>query len=53
MHRLLLGLVLSGTAAAHDGHGAASGLHLHASDLFGLVLVAALIGGWCLLRGRR
>jgi hypothetical protein len=53
MHRFMLLMACAGSAAAHDGRGAASAAHLHASDLFGLVLIAAAVGGWCLLRGRR
>jgi hypothetical protein len=43
----------SATTWAHDGHGVA-GTHLHASDVFGL-LVLALAGAWWLNRrgGRR
>jgi hypothetical protein len=53
MHRFVLLMTLVSAAVAHDGHGAAPGAHLHASDLFGLVLIVALVGGWLLLRGRR
>jgi hypothetical protein len=53
MHRFVLLMSVSGAALAHEGHGAAPVMHLHASDLFGLVLIAALAGGWWLLRGRR
>jgi hypothetical protein len=53
MHRMMLmSMFLVGSAAAHDGHGVA-GVHLHASDAFGFVLIAAVLGGWWLLRGRR
>jgi hypothetical protein len=55
MHRMmLLSLLMSlaGSAAAHDGHGIA-GVHLHASDGFGFVLIALAAGGWWLWRGRR
>ena len=52
MHRFLLLMGAAGTAAAHGGHGPA-GAHLHASDVFGFVLVVALVGAWLVLRGRR
>jgi hypothetical protein len=53
MHRFVLWMSFAGAAAAHDGHGATPGTHVHASDLFGLVLIAAMVGGWYLLRGRK
>jgi hypothetical protein len=53
MHRFVLLMSLAGTAVAHEGHSAAPGAHVHASDLFVLMLIAALVGGWWLLRGRR
>jgi hypothetical protein len=55
MHRLMLlslSMSVAAGAAAHDGHHMA-GMHLHASDGFGFVLIAAVLGGWWLLRGRR
>ncbi len=46
-------LFASGWAAAHDGHGLA-GAHLHASDLFGLLLTIGAAGaGLVWWRGRK
>jgi hypothetical protein len=36
-------LLLSGLAAAHEGHGQ-PGPHWHASDLFGIAIVACVAG---------
>ncbi len=49
-----LGLLLaSGGAAAHEGHGLANP-HLHASDLFGLLLaVGVAAAGYAWWRGRK
>jgi hypothetical protein len=45
-HRILASLAAlaaPGLALAHDGHGLA-GTHWHASDVWGFVLIAALVG---------
>ncbi len=56
MTRILSTLALSlasGWAAAHDGHGLA-GAHLHASDVFGLMLALGAAGAGLLWwRGRK
>ena len=51
---LLAALAALGTdpAAAHEGHGFANP-HWHASDLFGLLLVAAVAAGVWWWRGRK
>jgi hypothetical protein len=52
---ILASLVLATAAAAtwaHDGHGA-SGTHLHASDVFGLLALALAGAWWINRRGRR
>ncbi|MBL0946085.1 MAG: hypothetical protein IBJ04_17340 [Hydrogenophaga sp.] len=40
---LAAALATPGLALAHDGHGL-SGTHWHASDAWGFVLIAALVG---------
>ncbi len=56
MHRTLAALALmlaGGWAAAHEGHGPANP-HLHASDLFGLLLAIGVAGaGYAWWRGRK
>ena len=42
-HAAGLASLLPGLALAHEGHGL-TGLHWHATDVLGFVVVAALIG---------
>jgi hypothetical protein len=45
-------LALASRAFAHEGHGLAGSSHWHATDTFGLLLVAALAGAaWWFSRG--
>lgn len=48
----LFAALAAGSAAAHEGHGFANP-HWHASDLFGLLLVAAVAAGVWWWRGRK
>jgi hypothetical protein len=53
MHRFVFLLSgAAGSASAHDGHGPI-GAHLHASDAFGLVVLAVAIAAGLWWRGRR
>ena len=47
-----LALLLTTAASAHDGHGAA-GTHLHATDVFGLLALAAGAAWWISRRSGR
>jgi len=47
-----LALLLTSAASAHDGH-AASGIHLHATDVFGLLALAAGAAWWISRRSGR
>ncbi len=54
MNRILVAastLLSAGLASAHEGHGPANP-HWHASDLFGIALVA-VVAGWLVWRGRQ
>jgi hypothetical protein len=47
-----LSLLMASAATAHDGHGA-SGTHLHATDVFGLLALAAGAAWWISRRSGR
>ena len=47
-----LAMLLATAASAHDGHGAA-GTHLHATDVFGLLALAAGVAWWISRRSGR
>jgi hypothetical protein len=50
---LSLGPLLTGTSWAHEGHGALARGHWHATDLFGFIVLAVVLGALAWWTGRK